>query len=77
MLYEVITLMLIANDISPKKDYIDFAFAQCDYIFGANPMSTSYVVITSYSIHYTKLYEQDIVSYVHSMGHEKIRNNFV
>jgi len=36
-------LMLIANDISPKKDYIDFAFAQCDYIFGANPMSTSYV----------------------------------
>lgn len=36
-------LLLMANDIRPNEAYLRIAAAHADYIFGANPMSISYV----------------------------------
>lgn len=35
--------LLLANEISPKSDYVKYAAKHLDYIYGANPMSISYV----------------------------------
>ena len=68
MLYEVITLQL-PDDVLPRGKFDFFCFQieladdQLFYAFGierqGNFIDGINIVITSYSIHYTKLYEDD------------------